>query len=75
MSWRVNQIWLSHLYLFWHPGGKPNALSRQPDYMAENKIFWPTLFLQPEQADTTEIEIGTFKQLKDEDLGQAIWEA
>lgn len=43
--------------------------------MAENKIFWPTLFLQPEQADTTEIEIGTFKQLKDEDLGQAIWEA
>lgn len=55
-------------------GGKPDALSRRPDYVAENKVTQPTPFLRPEQIDTTEMEIGTVG-LGDDDLKQAIQEA
>jgi hypothetical protein len=53
--------------------GKPDALSRRPDYVAENSICEPTPFLRPEQ-----IAIGTTRTasgLADVDLEQAIQEA
>ena len=61
-------------------GGKPDALSRRPDYVAENKARQPTPFLRPEQVDTTgldaaRLEVGAREQLRDEDLEQAIREA
>ena len=61
-------------------GGKPDALSRRPDYMAENKVKQPTAFLRPEQVDTTALdakkrEIGAVEQLPQGDLERAIREA
>jgi hypothetical protein len=36
--------------------GKPDALSRRPDYVAENKVREPTPFLKAGQIDTSAIE-------------------
>jgi len=55
--------------------GKPDALSRRPDYIAENKVMQPMPFLRPEQVDTTGLEIGAQEQLRDGDLERAIREA
>jgi len=53
-------------------GGKPDALSQRPDYVAENKVKLPMPFLRPEQVDMTRLEVGAREQLRDEDLEQAI---
>ena len=56
-------------------GGKPDALSQQPDYVAENKVKQPMPFLRPEQVDTTKLEVGAREQLHDGDLKGVIHEA
>ena len=61
-------------------GGKPDALSRRPDYVAENRVEQPMAFLHPEQVDTTaldakKLEIGAVEQLLQGDLERAIREA
>jgi len=53
-------------------GGKPDALSRRPDYIAENKIRHPMPFLRPEQVDMTKLKVGVQEQVQDEDLEQAL---
>ena len=64
--------------IYFRPGmqeGKPDALSRRPDYIAENNVRQPMPFLRPEQVDTTGLEIGAQEQLRDGDLERAIREA
>ena len=58
-------------------GGKPDALSQRPDYVAENKVKQPMAFLHPEQVDMTRLDVAKLEveareQLQDEDLGQTI---
>jgi hypothetical protein len=54
-------------------GGKPDALSRRPDYVKENSIHEPTPFLKPEQVELGTREAGV--RPSDEELCQAIMDA
>ena len=54
-------------------GGKPDALSRRPDYVKENSIREPTPFLKPEQVELGTREAGV--RPSDEELRQAIIDA
>ena len=56
-------------------GGKPDALSRRPDYVAENKVKQPMPFLRPEQVDTTKLEVRAREQLQDGEPEGVIHEA
>jgi hypothetical protein len=58
-------------------GGKPDALSRRPDYMENSKIQPPSSFLKPNQIDTSEIELaaGSSSLQLDGELRDAIREA
>ena len=61
-------------------GGKPDALSRRPDYVSENSVREPVPFLKPSQVDTSEIEMGALESehvgaLMDTALRQAILDA
>ena len=54
-------------------GGKPDALSRRPDYVKENSIREPTPFLKPEQVELGTREAGV--RPSDDELRQAIIDA
>lgn len=56
-------------------GGKPDALSRRPDYVSENNVRQPAPFLKPGQLAGTEINTlgsGLMDVLGDYDLREAI---
>jgi len=56
-------------------GGKPDGLSRRPDYIAENKVKQLMPFLGSEQVDMMKLEVGAWEHLQDGDLEGAIRDA
>src|SRR5271155_4071218 len=54
------------------PGGKPDALSRRPDYAENAKIREPTPFLKPSQVELANGELEHVSLMTDGELEEAI---